>query len=76
MSCKIRLNKLSIEGITSEIILDKVTIPNKRILSDKEILKEIENTKTDVLLTLGAGDIDKLVEPIEHILKDKARVKI
>jgi len=68
--------ELSIEGITSEIILDKVTIPNKRILSDKEILKEIENTKTDVLLTLGAGDIDKLVEPIEHILKDKARVKI
>lgn len=67
--------ELPIEGITSSIIFEKVTIPNKRILTDKTILNEIENTKTDVLLTLGAGDIDKLVEPIEQILKDKSKTK-
>ena len=67
--------ELPIDGVTSSIIFDKVTIRNKRILSDKQIIKEIESKNFEVLLTLGAGDIDKLVEPIESIFKDKSKIK-
>lgn len=67
--------ELPIAGITSAIIYDKVTIQNKRILSDKQIINEIENGKFELLLTLGAGDIDKLVEPIETIIKERFKIK-
>lgn len=67
--------ELPIEGVNSSIIYDKVTIRNKRILSDKQIIKEIESKNYEVLLTMGAGDIDKLVDPIESILKYKSKLK-
>jgi UDP-N-acetylmuramate--alanine ligase len=56
--------ELPIEGVTSEIIFDKVTIVNKRMCSKDELLNLLAHTDVDVLITLGAGDIDRLVEPI------------
>ncbi|MEI6815074.1 MAG: UDP-N-acetylmuramate--L-alanine ligase [Bacteroidota bacterium] len=63
--------ELPIAGITSNIVLDKVTIKNKRILGVKEILSEVENKDHEIILTLGAGDIDKLINPIEEILNNR-----
>jgi UDP-N-acetylmuramate--alanine ligase len=58
-----------IEGVTSKIIFDKVTCP--KILCDKEELLSLLEKKNDieVLLTIGAGDIDQLLEPIKQILE-------
>lgn len=60
-----------IEGITSKIIFDKVTCP--KVLCNKEELLPLLDKKNDieVLLTLGAGDIDQLLEPIKEILENK-----
>lgn len=62
-----------IPGITSEIILDAVTIPDKRLVrkSELEDLVRREADTFEVVLMLGAGDIDRLVEPVKHILESK-----
>jgi UDP-N-acetylmuramate--alanine ligase len=57
-----------IEGITSTMLLKKMKLANKKVLSKKEVLDEIEKKQREVILTMGAGDIDMLVEPIEKIL--------
>ena len=58
-----------IEGINSEMLLDKIKNTNKILLSKKEVLSKIGNSKIEVLLTIGAGDIDTLIEPIKNILQ-------
>lgn len=62
--------ELPIEGVTSDIILDKVTC-KKRLVSKSELLDLVAKNKDrlEVLMTLGAGDIDVFVEPIKEILE-------
>jgi UDP-N-acetylmuramate--alanine ligase len=50
-----------IEGITSEFLLQKMTITDKRVLQKTELLPYLQAHRPDVLLTIGAGDIDRLV---------------
>ncbi|HEY4800099.1 MAG TPA: cyanophycin synthetase, partial [Bacteroidia bacterium] len=57
-----------IEGVTSQMLLDKIGTKNKKLISKKELVKEIANRQLEVLITLGAGDIDALVEPIRDEL--------
>ncbi len=59
--------ELPIKGVDSNLILNKMK-KKARISSKEELIKLIEQNEIEVLLTLGAGDIDKLVEPIEQIL--------
>ncbi|NDV79233.1 UDP-N-acetylmuramate--L-alanine ligase [Dysgonomonas sp. 511] len=60
-----------IEGVTSRIIFDAVTCP-KTLCKKEELLSLLERKNDiDVLLTLGAGDIDQLLEPIKEILEKK-----
>lgn len=60
-----------IEGVTSKIIFDKVTCP--KILCNKEELLPLLEKKDnlEVILTIGAGDIDQLLEPIKEVLEHK-----
>ncbi len=62
-----------IPEITSEIILERVTIPNKRIIPKNALLEVINDTDIDILVTFGAGDIDRFVEPITQLLKEKMK---
>ncbi len=60
-----------IEGVTSKIIFDKVTCP-KTLCNKQELLPLLENKNDiEVLLTVGAGDIDQLLEAIKEVLKEK-----
>lgn len=59
--------ELPIEGITSEALLNQVTIKNAICLSKEEVVAELQSRELEVLLTLGAGDIDRLVEPIKEV---------
>ena len=58
-----------IEGVTSEMIFNKMKSENKRLLEKEDIPGKLDVNKLDVLLTIGAGDIDTLVGPIEEKLK-------
>jgi UDP-N-acetylmuramate--alanine ligase len=60
--------ELPMEGVTSELILNKMTNDHKSIKQKDEILSWLENNKQELLITAGAGDIDTLVEPIKKLL--------
>lgn len=55
-----------IEGINSQYLLDKVNLEQKALLTKKELIDDLKSRELEVLLTLGAGDIDQLVEPIKN----------
>lgn len=61
--------ELPIEGVTSDMLLNKMQLANKRKLSKEEALNAVENEKPELLLTVGAGDIDTLVHPLNEILQ-------
>lgn len=56
-----------IKGITSEVLFWKIKIDKKHLIDKSDVLTWLSNNKPDILLTLGAGDIDRLVEPIEKL---------
>ncbi len=58
-----------IPGITANTILEKVKIARKKVYKKEEMFDVIAATKPEVLLTMGAGDIDQLVQPILKIVK-------
>lgn len=62
--------ELPIEGITSQMIADKMV--NKcTILSKEGLIEYVKVAPLDMFITSGAGDIDKLVQPIKEILESK-----
>ena len=63
--------ELPIAGVNSEMILNKMKISNKKVLDKPGLLKWIEENKTELLITAGAGDIDTLVEPIKNIINNR-----
>ena len=67
--------ELPIEGVTSQIIFEKITTPNKVLITKSELLDVLSKRDIDVLMTVGAGDIDKLVEPIADMLKNRYSIK-
>lgn len=60
-----------IPGVTSEIIYDKVTAPEKVLLKKEDLMGYLEKEPVDVLVTFGAGNIDRFIEPIEDMLKKR-----
>jgi len=62
--------ELPIEGVTSDALLDKVDAVSKSVLSPKEAVKYVSNCDHDIILTIGAGDIDRIVLPLKEKLKD------
>ena len=57
-----------IEGITSAVLLEKVDITDKKLCSKAELISLIDREKPELLLTMGAGDIDRFVEPLEKLI--------
>lgn len=70
--------ELPIEGVSSEMVLDKMMNEHKRVLKKEELISWIQQDYArtlnkefgEVLITAGAGDIDMLVEPMKSELKD------
>lgn len=57
-----------IEGVTSSIIFDKITSEHKVLIKKEELLSYLECKEIEVLVTFGAGDIDKLLPEIKGLL--------
>lgn len=61
-----------IPGVTSEIIFKNVTAPEKVLLNKSELMEHLQNTVTgekELFVTVGAGDIDRFIEPIKELLE-------
>ncbi|MBQ6015401.1 MAG: UDP-N-acetylmuramate--L-alanine ligase [Bacteroidales bacterium] len=57
-----------IPGVTSEIIFKDVTAPEKVLMTKEELMPYLEKEPVDVLVTFGAGNIDRYIEPIKEML--------
>lgn len=58
-------------GVSSRLILDIVDIQNKILCEKEELLDALDADRPDILLTIGAGDIDALVKPIrDYLMKE------
>ena len=60
--------ELPIEGVTSAALLEKVTSKNKMLCSKEELLDIIKSIDPELIMTVGAGDIDRFVPQIEKML--------
>ena len=58
-----------IPGVSSEIIFDKVTAPEKVLLKKEELMDYLHNEKIDTLITFGAGNIDRYTGEITKMLE-------
>ncbi len=63
-----------IPGVSSELILQKVTQPNKSICPKTELVEKAGSFRPGVVLMMGAGDIDTYVEKVKNILIGKQNV--
>ena len=61
--------ELPIEGVNSQMILDKVTLKDKMLVEKDALMDTIKNKDIDCLVTFGAGDIDRFIPKIEEYLK-------
>jgi UDP-N-acetylmuramate--alanine ligase len=62
--------ELPIEGVNSQMILNRMKLANKRLSGKQETVEIIKNEKPALLLTVGAGDIDTLIGPLKNALSD------
>lgn len=57
-----------IPGVTSEIIFENVTAPEKVIMVKEELMDYLKDEPIDTLITFGAGNIDRFIGPITEML--------
>ena len=60
-----------IPGVTSEIIFEKMKNPNKVLVTKANMLDILKTKDLDVVMTIGAGDIDTFVAPVKRWLKGR-----
>ncbi len=58
--------ELPIPGVNSEMLLDAIEARQKSVISKENLLEHLKNQTPEVLVTLGAGDIDRLVPVISN----------
>jgi UDP-N-acetylmuramate--alanine ligase len=64
-----------IEGITSEVLLAKIQSSTKALVPKNELINFLKSQKIEVLFTVGAGDIDRLIPEIKEVLLAKIQSK-
>jgi len=57
-----------LKGVDSLHLLDMIPTKNKELTDKKTLTRRLEEMQLEVLITAGAGDIDKLVIPIRQAL--------
>lgn len=60
-----------IPGVTSDIIFKDVTAAEKVLITKEELMPLLEKEDVDVLVTFGAGNIDRFIEPIKEMLSKR-----
>jgi len=57
-----------IEGVDSKWLLEKIDNPNKKLVSKSNLVNELKKKRTNILVTMGAGDIGLEVSKIKEEL--------
>lgn len=57
-----------IPGVTSDALLEKITASDKKLMLPSDAVSHLSNYEEGVILTIGAGDIDRIVEPLRKAL--------
>ncbi len=57
-----------IEGITSEALLEMSTLSDKKVLLPANVISLLSERTEGIILTIGAGDIDRIVQPLKEKL--------
>ena len=60
--------ELPIEGVSSELIFKDIDCKEKKLLNYGELLDWLQSQELEVVVSLGAGNIDRLVQPIKELL--------
>ncbi len=60
--------ELPIEGITSQALMEKVNLKDKSLCPKEQLLERIAKCKPELLVTMGAGNIDRFVEPLKKMM--------
>jgi len=60
-----------IDGVDSEMLLNKVRMVNKKLVDRENLVEEVLRLSPEILLTMGAGDIDRMIEPIKNALDEE-----
>ncbi|UII23243.1 UDP-N-acetylmuramate--L-alanine ligase [Fulvivirga ligni] len=63
-----------IEGVTSELLFKDITSEAKELCSKEHLIECLKEKELEVVATIGAGDIDKLVEPVKELLNNRYHV--
>jgi len=63
--------ELPLEGVSSDMILEKMTIKNKQVLSKEDMLNWVKETKPALLVMAGAGDIDVQLQHVKEVFEIK-----
>ncbi len=66
--------ELPIKGVTSNMLLDKMTLKNKKLTSKEKLSDEVLKSASKVVVMLGAGDIGLLVEEVKNKMIKKYKV--
>ena len=66
--------ELPMEGVTSDVLLEKIENSNKKLLQPQDVIDSFSVDNCDVLLTIGAGDIDRIVDKLK--LKIEAQLQV
>ena len=62
--------ELPMEGVNSKWLLDKISNPNKKLVSKTDLIPTILKSEARIIVTIGAGDIGELVKPIKTALNE------
>ena len=65
--------ELPMQGVTSEMVLNKMTLDNKQVLTKEDMLHWIKNTNPELVVMAGAGDIDALLQPVKDTLEANSK---
>lgn len=63
-----------IAGVSSEMLLKDIQTSHKELVSKVDLIAHLDQSSTEILVTLGAGDIDRLVPEIASWMKEKHKI--
>lgn len=62
--------ELPIKGVDSRMLLERINVADKHLATPDQVKEYVRKHRPELLVTVGAGDIDLLVEPLKVILED------
>ncbi len=63
----------AIEGIDANMLLENILVEQKELCTKENLIETLKGKELEVLLTVGAGDIDTMVKPISELMNEQIR---